>query len=247
MRGLPVCAYPAPSLFCGQALSLPSNAKGPKMSLSAIQSRLLAACKAADRAPSSLTLIAVSKVQPLDRVRAVLSEGHRIFGENYVQEAAAKWPDLRAEFGPVQLHMIGPLQTNKAKVAVELFDVIHTLDRPSLATKLASLAQQRGASPDLFIQINTGEEPQKAGVLPVDADAFIAEARRFELPVKGLMCIPPEDEDSTPHFAALASLATRNGLPGLSMGMSSDFEAAIMAGATHIRVGSAIFGARSYA
>lgn len=217
------------------------------MSLSAIQSRLLTACQAAGRDPATLTLIAVSKVQPLDRVRAVLDEGHRVFGENYVQETAGKWPDLRAEFGPVQVHMIGPLQTNKAKLAVDLFDAIHTLDRPSLATKLANLAQARGGSPDLFIQINTGEEPQKAGVLPGDADAFIAEARRLDLPVKGLMCIPPEDEPSPPHFAALAAIAARNGLAGLSMGMSSDFEAAIAAGATHIRVGSAIFGARSYA
>lgn len=216
------------------------------MSLSAIQSRLMSACESAGRAPSSVTLIAVSKVQPLDRVRAVLSEGHKVFGENYVQEALGKWPDLRAEFGPVQVHMIGPLQTNKAKPAVELFDAIHTLDRPSLATKLANLAQSRGTSPDIFIQINIGEEPQKAGVLPAEADAFIAAARTLDLPIRGLMCIPPEGEDSTPHFNALSVIAARNDLTGLSMGMSSDFEAAITAGATHIRVGSAIFGARSY-
>ncbi|WP_323005190.1 YggS family pyridoxal phosphate-dependent enzyme [Pseudorhodobacter sp.] len=216
------------------------------MSLSAIKSRLMSACTAAGRAPSSVTLIAVSKVQPLDRLRAVLSEGQMIFGENYVQEAAGKWPDLRAEFGPVQVHMIGPLQTNKAKPAVALFDAIHTLDRPSLARKLAALAQQRGASPDIFIQINIGEEPQKAGVLPAEADDFITEARQLALPIRGLMCIPPENEDSTPHFKALAAIAARNGLDGLSMGMSSDFEAAIAAGATHIRVGSAIFGARDY-
>ncbi len=217
------------------------------MSLAAIQTRLLSACQTAGRAPESVTLIAVSKVQPLDRVRAVLTEGHRVFGENYVQEAMGKWPALRAEFGAVQVHMIGPLQTNKAKPAVELFDAIHTLDRPSLATKLANLAQARGKSPDLFIQINTGQEPQKAGVLPGDADGFIAEARRLDLPIKGLMCIPPEDEPSPPHFRALAEIAARNGLSGLSMGMSSDFEAAVQAGATHIRVGSAIFGARLYA
>lgn len=217
------------------------------MSLAAIQTRLLSACQAAGRPPESVTLIAVSKVQPLDRVRAVLTEGHRVFGENYVQEAMGKWPALRAEFGAVQVHMIGPLQTNKAKPAVELFDAIHTLDRPSLATKLANLAQARGKSPDLFIQINTGQEPQKAGVLPGDADGFIAEARRLDLPIKGLMCIPPEDEPSPPHFRALAEIAARNGLSGLSMGMSSDFEAAVQAGATHIRVGSAIFGARLYA
>jgi hypothetical protein len=216
------------------------------MTLSAIQSRVISACESAGRNPSSVTLIAVSKVQPLDRVRAVLSAGHRVFGENYVQESQAKWPDLRAEFGPVQVHMIGPLQTNKAKPAVELFDAIHTLDRPSLATKLANLAQSRGISPDLFIQINIGSEPQKAGVLPADADAFIASARALDLPISGLMCIPPEAENSTPHFQALAKIAANNGLTGLSMGMSSDFEAAITAGATHIRVGSAIFGERSY-
>lgn len=216
------------------------------MSLSAIQTRLLSACNTAGRDPSSVTLIAVSKVQPLDRLRAVLAQGHKVFGENYVQESQAKWPDLRAEFGPVQVHMIGPLQTNKAKVAVELFDAIHTLDRPSLATKLANLAQARGTCPELFIQINIGVEPQKAGVLPADADAFIASARALDLPVSGLMCIPPEGENSTPHFQALAKMAADNGLSGLSMGMSSDFEAAIAAGATHIRVGSAIFGERSY-
>ncbi|MDN5787735.1 YggS family pyridoxal phosphate-dependent enzyme [Pseudorhodobacter sp.] len=216
------------------------------MTLSAIQSQLLTACKAAKRDPSGVTLIAVSKVQLPERVRAVLAEGHRIYGENYVQEAVAKWPDFRAEFGGIQLHMIGPLQTNKAKPAVELFDAIHTLDRPSLATKLANLAQSRGQSPEIFIQINIGAEPQKAGVLPDDADAFIASARALDLPIRGLMCIPPEGEDSRPHFAALAGMAARNGLSGLSMGMSSDFEAAIAAGATHIRVGSAIFGERRY-
>ena len=221
------------------------------MSLSAIQTRLVSACQTAGRDPATVTLIAVSKVQPLDRLRAVLTQGHKVFGENYVQETAAKWPDLRAEFGPelgtLQVHMIGPLQTNKAKQAMALFDSIHTLDRPSLATKLANLAQAAGACPDLFIQINTGEEPQKAGVLPADADAFIATARSLDLPIRGLMCIPPEDAPSTPHFHALAEIAVRNGLAGLSMGMSSDFEAAVAAGATHIRVGSAIFGARSYA
>lgn len=216
------------------------------MSLSAIQARLNTACATAGRDPKTVTLIAVSKVQPLDRVRAVLAAGQQIFGENYVQEAQGKWPDLRAEFGPIQVHMIGPLQTNKAKPAVTLFDAIHTLDRPSLATKLASLAQSRGTSPDLFIQINIGSEPQKAGVLPDDADDFIATARALDLPIRGLMCIPPESEPSSPHFAALAALAARNDLTGLSMGMSSDFEDAIAAGATHIRVGSAIFGARDY-
>lgn len=217
------------------------------MSLTAIADRIRAACVAQGRDPASVTLIAVSKVQPLERVVAVLEAGHRVFGENYVQEAAGKWPDLRARFGPVAVHMIGPLQTNKAKQAVELFDAIHTLDRPSLAEKLARLAQASGACPDLFVQVNTGEEPQKAGVLPADADAFIAAARGMDLPVRGVMCIPPEDQDSAPHFAALAAIGARNGLAGLSMGMSGDFESAIAHGATHVRVGSAIFGARDYA
>jgi len=216
------------------------------MSLTDILARIAAAEVAAGRAAGSVRLIAVSKVQPLDRVEAVLAAGHRLFGENYVQEAQGKWPDLRARFGTVAVHMIGPLQTNKAKVAVELFDAIHSVDRPSLAEKLARLAEARGACPDLFIQVNTGEEPQKAGILPADADAFIVSCRAMGLPVQGLMCIPPEGEESTPHFRLLRKLAEANGLSGLSMGMSSDFEAAIAEGATHIRVGSAIFGARNY-
>lgn len=216
------------------------------MSLTEIRARIAAAERVAGRAEGSVTLIAVSKVQPLDRVEAVLGAGHRVFGENYVQEAQAKWPPLRDRFGPVELHMIGPLQTNKAKVAVELFDAIHTLDRPSLAEKLARLAEARGRCPQLFVQVNTGQEPQKAGVLPADADGFVRDCRALGLPLAGLMCIPPEDQDSRPHFAMLAALAARNGLAGLSMGMSGDFEAAIAAGATHIRVGSAIFGARNY-
>lgn len=216
------------------------------MALAEIQTRIRRAETAAGRAAGSVTLIAVSKVQPLDRVEAVLAAGHRVFGENYVQEAAAKWPDLRARFGPVAVHMIGPLQTNKAKLAVDLFDAIHTLDRRSLAERLARLAEARGACPDVFVQVNTGQEPQKAGVLPEDADAFIAECRTLGLPLQGLMCIPPEAEPSAPHFAMLRGIAERNGLAGLSMGMSADFEAAIAAGATHVRVGSAIFGARDY-
>lgn len=215
------------------------------MSLSETLDRIARATRAAGRS-DTVSLIAVSKVQPIDRVRAVLAAGHRCFGENYVQEAQAKWPALRADFGPVDLHMIGPLQTNKAKVAVELFDAIHSVDRPSLAEKLARLAQARGASPDLFIQVNTGAEPQKAGVLPDQVDDFIAACRAMDLPLRGLMCIPPEDAAPAPHFTLLAQMAARNGLAGLSMGMSSDFEAAIAHGATHVRVGSAIFGARDY-
>jgi pyridoxal phosphate enzyme (YggS family) len=217
------------------------------MSLDLIRTRLTDACTAAGRDPASVTLIAVSKVQPADRVQAVLDQGHRVFGENYVQEAAGKWPAWRVAYPGVQVHMIGPLQTNKAKQAVELFDAIHTLDRPSLAEKLARLAQTRGSSPALFVQVNTGEEPQKAGCLPGDADAFVAAARGMDLPLAGLMCIPPEDQDPVPHFRLLRAIAERNGLAGLSMGMSADFDKAVAEGATHIRVGSAIFGARSYA
>lgn len=217
------------------------------MALANILGRIAGAERTAGRAAGSVRLIAVSKVQPLERVIAVLDEGHRVFGENYVQEAQGKWPDLRARYGAVELHMIGPLQTNKAKVAVELFDAIHTLDRTSLAERLARLAQVRGACPQLFVQVNTGEEPQKAGILPGEADSFIAQCRAMDLPLAGAMCIPPEGEDPVPHFRDLAAIARRNGLAGLSMGMSSDFEAAIAEGATHVRVGSAIFGARSYA
>jgi pyridoxal phosphate enzyme (YggS family) len=216
------------------------------MGLAEITARLRAAERAAGRPQGAVTLIAVSKVQPADRVQAVLAAGHRVFGENYVQEAAGKWPGWKAQFPGVDLHMIGPLQTNKAKLAVELFDAIHTVDRPSLAERLARLAEARGSCPQLFIQVNTGAEPQKAGILPDAVDAFVTQCRGLGLPLSGLMCIPPEAEDPAPHFAALRSMAARNGLTGLSMGMSADFELAVAAGATHIRVGSAIFGARSY-
>jgi pyridoxal phosphate enzyme (YggS family) len=214
------------------------------MSLDTIQARIAAAEGAAGRAPGDVRLIAVSKVQPDDRVRAVLQAGHRIFGENRVQEAAGKWPGFRDEFGPVELHLLGPLQSNKARQAMELFDVIHSVDRPKLARALARLADEIGRCPDLFVQVNTGAEPQKAGVLPDDADSMVAECRTLGLPVAGLMCIPPVDEDASTHFRLLAQIAARNGLAGLSMGMSDDFETAIAHGATHVRVGSAIFGAR---
>lgn len=217
------------------------------MSLAEITRRIRDAEAVEGRTAGSVKLIAVSKVQPLERVVAVLEAGHRLFGENYVQEAQGKWPDLRAQFPGVAVHMIGPLQTNKAKVAVNLFDAIHSVDRPSLAEKLARLAQERGRCPELFVQVNTGAEPQKAGILPGDLDPFIASARAMDLTISGLMCIPPDGEDPAPHFAMLAAMAAQNGLAGLSMGMSSDFEVAIAHGATHVRVGSAIFGARSYA
>ena len=216
------------------------------MGLAEIKARVAAAEQAAGRAAGAVTLIAVSKVQPLARVEAALEAGQRVFGENYVQEAAGKWPDLRARFSGVSVHMIGPLQTNKAKLALDLFDAIHTLDRPSLAERLARLVQARGSCPELFVQVNTGAEPQKAGVLPGETDEFIAACRAMDLPLSGLMCIPPEGADSGPHFLKLATIAAQNGLTGLSMGMSGDFEAAIAAGATHVRVGSAIFGTRDY-
>ena len=196
------------------------------------------------RAAGSVTLIAVSKVQPNERVAAVLEQGHRTFGENKVQEAAGKWPDFKERFSGVDLHLIGPLQSNKTRAAMELFDAIHSVDRPKLAKSIARIAQELGRCPDLFIQVNTGEEAQKAGVLPEQADAFIAECRDMDLPVKGLMSIPPANEEPSLHFALLAKIAARNGLDGLSMGMSSDFASAIALGATHVRVGSAIFGER---
>lgn len=214
------------------------------MGLTDITARIAKAAKDADRDPADITLIAVSKVQPNERVESVLREGHRSFGENRVQEAAGKWPDFRDTYDGIDLHLIGPLQSNKARQAFELFDAIHTLDRPKLATTFARLAQEMGQCPPLFIQVNTGEEPQKAGIAPADTDAFIKECRDLDLPVLGLMCIPPVDETPSLHFALLRKLADRNGLSQLSMGMSDDFEQAIAFGATHIRVGSALFGER---
>ena len=216
------------------------------MALNDIITRIHAAESAAGRAPGSTTLIAVSKVQPPARITAVLDAGHRVFGENYVQEAAGKWPEWRERWPGVELHMLGPLQTNKLKPALDLFDAIHTLDRPSLAQKLARQVQARGSCPQLFVQVNTGAEPQKAGTLPADADGFIADCRALDLTLTGLMCIPPDGQDPAPHFAMLREIAGRNGLQALSMGMSADFETAIAFGATHVRVGSAIFGARDY-
>jgi pyridoxal phosphate enzyme (YggS family) len=216
------------------------------MSLHDISAKIAEAEHQAGRGAGSVTLIAVSKVQPNARVQAVLEQGHRCFGENKVQEAAGKWPDFKQTFEDVELHLIGPLQTNKVRQAMELFDFIHAVDRPKLAATIARLAQEIGHCPGLFVQVNTGEEDQKAGVLPADADAFIAQCKALDLPVKGLMCIPPVDEEPSLHFALLAKIAARNGLTGLSMGMSSDFERAIALGATHVRVGSAIFGERSY-
>ncbi|PIE09791.1 MAG: YggS family pyridoxal phosphate-dependent enzyme [Rhodobacterales bacterium] len=215
------------------------------MALPDIEQRVRNAETAAGRAPGAVTLIAVSKMQPNDRVLPVLEAGHRDFGENRVQEAAGKWPEWKEVFPQTRLHIIGPLQTNKARQAMALANAIHSLDRPKLATTIARIAQEEGHCPDLFVQVNTGEEPQKAGILPAEADDFIAQARALDLPIKGVMCIPPVEETPSLHFSLLAKIAARNGLEGLSMGMSSDFEEAIAFGATHIRVGSAIFGARA--
>ncbi|MBC6442573.1 MAG: YggS family pyridoxal phosphate-dependent enzyme [Rhodobacteraceae bacterium] len=214
------------------------------MSLDAITRRIRQAERAAGRPPGSTRLIAVSKMQPDDRVAAVLRAGHRSFGENRVQEARRKWPRFRETFPDANLHMIGPLQTNKARDAVRLFDAIHSLDRPALARKIADEVQAQGRGPQLFVQVNTGEEPQKAGCLPAMADTFIAECRSLGIPPAGVMGIPPMGQDPAPHFALLAGIARRNGLAGLSMGMSGDFETAIAHGATHLRVGAALFGPR---
>jgi pyridoxal phosphate enzyme (YggS family) len=217
------------------------------VSLEEIRARIAKAEVEAGRPEAAVKLIAVSKVQPNERVEEVLQAGHRIFGENRVQEAAGKWPMFRERYDGIELHIIGPLQTNKARQAMDLAQAIHSVDRPKLAETLARLAQERGACPDLFIQVNTGEEPQKAGIAPADVDGFVATCRQLDLLIKGLMCIPPVEEEPSMHFALLAKMAARNGLAGLSMGMSGDFEKAISFGATHVRVGSAIFGARDYA
>lgn len=216
------------------------------MGLAEIKARVASEAERVGRAPESVTLIAVSKVQPNERVASVLEEGHRVFGENKVQEAAGKWPAFKEQYDGVELHLIGPLQTNKARQAMELFDVIHTVDRPKLANTIARLREELGHCPRLFIQVNTGEEPQKAGILPADADGFIKECLDLGLEIEGLMCIPPAEEEPSLHFALLKKIAHRNGLSGLSMGMSGDFETAIAQGATHVRVGSAIFGERDY-
>jgi hypothetical protein len=213
--------------------------------LKAVQDRIEAAARAADRDPRSVALVAVSKTHGIRAVRQALAAGQRLFGENRVQEAASKFPQLRAEYPDLQLHLIGPLQTNKVKDAVALFDVIETVDRAKLAAKLAEEMQKTGRRPRCYIQVNIGSEPQKAGVTPHDISALLALSRdEYRLPIVGLMCIPPADEDSTPYFTRMAALAKAHQLPILSQGMSGDFPAAIAAGATHVRVGTAIFGVR---
>ena len=213
--------------------------------LAAVENEIARACKEARRERSSVTLIAVSKTFATDAIIPVIAAGHRVFGENRVQEAKTKWPELISAHPGLALHLIGPLQSNKAKEAVALFDAIHSVDRPSICEALAKEIISQKRQPELFVQINTGEEPQKAGIAPVDADAFIASCReKYGLSIAGLMCIPPVDDAPAPHFALTAKIAARNGLKNLSMGMSADFAVAIQMGATHVRVGSAIFGHR---
>lgn len=213
--------------------------------LRGVEAQIGTAAEDAGRPVSSVSLIAVSKTMPGAAIRPLLEAGHRVFGENYVQESVAKWPELRDGYPGCELHLIGPLQSNKAQEAVALFDVIHSLDRPSLAGALAKAMDRAGRRPRLVVQVNTGEEAQKAGVLPAEVDAFLGRCRsEYGLEVEGLMCIPPFDQPPSPHFALLRDMADRNGLGVLSMGMSADFGAAIQLGATHVRVGTAIFGER---
>ena len=213
--------------------------------LAEVRQHIAAAARAAGRDPAAVTLVAVSKTHGADRVRELLDAGQRVFGENRVQEAEEKFPALKAGYPDLKLHLIGPLQTNKAREAVALFDVIESVDRERLAATLAKEMARSGRRPDCYIQVNTGEEPQKAGVLPAEVDAFVAACRdTHKLPITGLMCIPPVDEEPAPHFALLAKMAARNGLGTISMGMSADYETAIRLGATHVRVGTALFGQR---
>jgi pyridoxal phosphate enzyme (YggS family) len=213
--------------------------------LASVEQDIARACAAARRERASVTLIAVSKTFAAEAILPVIAAGQRVFGENRVQEARAKWPDLISAHPGLALHLIGPLQSNKAKDAVALFDAIHSVDRPSICEALSKEIDRQRRTPQLFVQLNTGEEPQKAGIAPAEADAFIASCRdKYGLRISGLMCIPPLDDAPAPHFALTAKIAARNGLPNLSMGMSADFAIAIQLGATHVRVGSAIFGAR---
>jgi pyridoxal phosphate enzyme (YggS family) len=213
--------------------------------LAGVEQDIARACEQARRDRGSVTLIAVSKTFDAGAITPVIGAGQRVFGENRVQEAKAKWPGLMSAYPGIALHLIGPLQSNKAREAVALFDAIHSVDRPSICEALAKAIESQKKRPELFVQLNTGEEPQKAGVAPADADAFIASCReQYGLEISGLMCIPPVDDAPAPHFALTAKIAARNGLKNLSMGMSADFAIAIAFGATHVRVGSAIFGAR---
>ncbi len=216
------------------------------MSLSEIISQVQNAEKEANRVVGSTQIIAVSKLQPDERVKALLAEGHLDFGENRVQEATGKWPAFLENFPQTKLHLLGPLQSNKVRQALNLFHFIHSVDRTSLVNRIVRVADEVGSCPGLFVQVNTGEELQKSGAIPRETDQLVAEIRKYNLPLLGLMCIPPVDEEPALHFGLLAKIAERNGLSGLSMGMSSDFVSAVRMGATHIRVGTAIFGARDY-
>ncbi len=221
---------------------MPDMEATPASRIAAIQEKIKAST---GRAVSEIKLIAVSKTMTSDRIEPVIAAGQRVFGENRVQEAQGKWPDLKARFPDVELHLIGPLQSNKARDAVELFDVIHTIDRSKIARAIASEIERTGRNPRLLVQVNTGEEEQKAGVLPADTDGFVSQCRdEFGLIIEGLMCIPPLDEEPSLHFALLNKIAARNGLKELSMGMSADYESAVALGATYVRVGTAIFGKR---
>ena len=214
--------------------------------LAAVRAEIDAACRGASREPSSVTLVAVSKTLGAEAIEPVIAAGQQVFGENRVQEAKAKWPPLQGRHSGIELHLIGPLQSNKAREAVALFDAIHSVDRASLCEALAKEIARQRRTPLLFVEINTGGEAQKAGILPESADAFLDACREtYALPIAGLMCLPPVEEPPAPHFALLAKIAKRNGLKALSMGMSADFALAIEFGATHIRVGTAIFGGRS--
>ena len=213
--------------------------------LADVEARIAEAARDAGRAADDVTLVAIAKLHVEARIVPALEAGHRVFGENRVQEAEAKWPALKARYPDVALHLVGPLQTNKARNAIALFDVIETVDRPKLARRLAGEMDRAGKRPSCFIEVNTGEEPQKAGILPADADAFVALCRdQLGLPIAGLMCIPPFDDEPSLHFALLADIAARNGLDQISMGMTADFDIAVRFGATHVRVGTAIFGER---
>ncbi len=224
---------------------MPSKTHAAVERLGIVRAEIEKAARAAGREPRSVTLVAITKTFAAEHVLPVLESGHRVFGENRVQEAKAKWPALRERFPDIELHLVGPLQSNKAREAVALFDVIHTIDRPKIAAALAEEMAKQGRRPRLLVEINSGAEPQKAGVLPEAADAFLAECRaRYGLDIEGLMCIPPIHEPPAPHFALTAKIAKRNALKLLSMGMSADFSTAIAFGATHVRIGSAIFGPR---
>ena len=228
------------------SMSTAGTASDAADSLTRVRSEIAAACREAGREPSAVTLIAVSKTFAADAISPIIDAGQRVFGENRVQEAKGKWPALMQSYEGLALHLIGPLQSNKAKEAVALFDAIHSVNRPSICEALAKEIKSHGKQPQLFVQINTGEEPQKAGIAPPDADTFLATCRNsYGLQISGLMCIPPVDQAPAPHFALCAKIAARNGLTNLSMGMSADFAVAIQMGATHVRVGSAIFGGRT--